>query len=43
MGRKAAEMLIERLETEENDDEEYQEVYSTEIIATNLIERESTR
>ena len=43
MGRKAAEMLIERLETEENEDEEYQEVYSTEIIETNLIERESTK
>ncbi len=42
MGRKAAEMLITRLETEEVDDEEYQEVYSTEIIETNLIEREST-
>ena len=42
MGRKAAEMLITRLETEENEDEDYQEVYSTEIIETNLIEREST-
>ncbi|MBC7641161.1 MAG: LacI family DNA-binding transcriptional regulator [Flavobacterium sp.] len=42
MGQKAAEMLITRLETEENDDEDYQEVYTTEIIETNLIEREST-
>ena len=42
MGRKAAEMLITRLESEENEDEDYQEVYSTEIIETNLIEREST-
>ena len=42
MGRKAAEMLINRLETEENEDEDYQEIYSTEIIETNLIEREST-
>ena len=43
MGQKAAEMLIKRLETEENDDEDYQEVYATEIIETNLIERESTK
>lgn len=42
MGQKAAEMLIARLETEESDDEDYQEVYTTEIIETNLIEREST-
>lgn len=45
MGQKAAEMLIKRLETEEIEhiDEDYQEVYSTEIIETNLIERESTK
>ena len=42
MGQKAANMLIARLETEENEDEDYQEVYATEIIETNLIEREST-
>lgn len=43
MGQKAAEMLIERLQTEENEDDEYQEVYSTEIIETSLILRESTK
>ena len=42
MGQKAANMLIARLETEDNEDEDYQEVYATEIIETNLIEREST-
>jgi LacI family transcriptional regulator len=40
MGKKAAEMLIQRLETEEHEDEE--EIYVTEIIETHLIEREST-
>lgn len=39
MGRKAAEMLIERLETEEEEDERYR----TEVIETNLILRESTK
>ncbi|MGL2992558.1 LacI family DNA-binding transcriptional regulator [Flavobacterium sp. TSSA_36] len=40
MGKKAAEMLIQRLESEEQDTEE--EVFATEIIETHLIEREST-
>lgn len=40
MGRKAAEMLIERLESEE---EEEDERYRTEVIETNLILRESTK
>lgn len=39
MGSKAAEMLIERLETEEEEDERYK----TEVIETNLILRESTK
>ena len=39
MGAKAAKMLIERLETEE---EEEDEKYKTEVIETNLVEREST-
>ena len=39
MGRKAAEMLIERLETEDEEDERYR----TEVIETNLILRESTK
>jgi LacI family transcriptional regulator len=39
MGRKAAEMLIERLETEDEEDERYR----TEVIETNLISRESTK
>ena len=39
MGRKAAEMLINRLELEDEDDEHYR----TEIIETNLIIRESTK
>ena len=43
MGQKSAEMLIKRLESEEIDDEDFEEVYTTEIIETNLIERESTR
>ncbi len=37
MGRKAAKMLIDRLEKEEED-----ELYTTEIIETNLVLREST-
>lgn len=40
MGRRAAEILIQRLESEEKEEEE--EIYTTEIIETNLIEREST-
>ncbi len=40
MGRKAAEMLIERLETEEEQEDER---YRTEVIETNLILRESTK
>ncbi|MGL2987048.1 LacI family DNA-binding transcriptional regulator [Flavobacterium sp. RSSA_27] len=40
MGKKAAEMLIHRLESEEHEEEE--ENYVTEIIETHLIEREST-
>ncbi|WP_445456779.1 LacI family DNA-binding transcriptional regulator [Flavobacterium sp. HNIBRBA15423] len=39
MGRKAAEMLIERLETEDEEEERYR----TEVIETNLISRESTK
>jgi LacI family transcriptional regulator len=42
MGRKAAKMLIDRVEAEEND-EEQEEHYRTEIIETQLIERESTK
>jgi LacI family transcriptional regulator len=38
MGGKAAKMLIERLETEEEDDEHYR----TEVIETHLVQREST-
>ena len=40
MGEKAAKMLIEKLELEE--DENYEEQYRTEIIVTELVEREST-
>ena len=39
MGEKAAVMLIEKLEIEEED---YEEQYKTEVIETELIEREST-
>jgi LacI family transcriptional regulator len=42
MGNKAAKMLIERLEAEHNDDEEENENYTTEVIETHLIQREST-
>jgi LacI family transcriptional regulator len=46
MGNKAAQMLIERLESENEevdfDQEEEQENYTTTIIETHLIEREST-
>ena len=40
MGNKAAKMLIDRLESEHEEEEE--ENYKTEIIETHLIEREST-
>ena len=40
MGRKAAQMLITRLETEETPEEEH---YRTEVIETHFIERDSTR
>jgi LacI family transcriptional regulator len=39
MGGKAAKMLIERLEAEEEDEEQYK----TEVIETELVERESTK
>ncbi|WP_162126500.1 LacI family DNA-binding transcriptional regulator [Flavobacterium phycosphaerae] len=39
MGGKAAKMLIERLETEEDEEEQYR----TEVIETDLVERESTK
>lgn len=39
MGERAAKMLIERLDIEE---EEYEEQYKTEVIETELVEREST-
>ncbi|WP_166922771.1 LacI family DNA-binding transcriptional regulator [Flavobacterium poyangense] len=42
MGNKAAKMLIERLEAEHEDDEEEEENYTTEVIETHLIKREST-
>lgn len=42
MGQKAAKMLIDRLEAEESEFEE-EEAYRTEVIETNLIERESTK
>jgi LacI family transcriptional regulator len=38
MGSKAAKMLIDRLESEEHENENYR----TEVIETHLIEREST-
>lgn len=45
MGAKAAKMLIDRLETEEieNEDGEIEEHYRTEVIETELVERESTK
>lgn len=43
MGRKAAKMLIDRFELEENLDDEIPEHYVTEIIETQLIKRESTK
>ena len=43
MGEKAAKMLLEKLEIEDDqDDEEYQEQYKTEVIETELVERETT-
>ncbi|QSB26989.1 LacI family DNA-binding transcriptional regulator [Flavobacterium sp. CLA17] len=42
MGNKAAKMLIERLEAEHDDDDEENENYTTEVIETHLIKREST-
>lgn len=42
MGNKAAKMLIERLEAEHEDSEEENENYTTEVIETHLIKREST-
>ena len=43
MGQKAAKMLIDRFELEEDLDEETPEHYVTEIIETHLIKRESTK
>lgn len=43
MGRKAATMLIDRLEKEESGEEEEEEHYRTEVIETHLIRRDSTR
>ncbi|WET04800.1 LacI family DNA-binding transcriptional regulator [Flavobacterium sp. YJ01] len=42
MGNKAAKMLIERLEAEHEEEEEENENYTTEVIETHLIKREST-
>lgn len=42
MGNKAAKMLIERLEAEHNEEDEENENYTTEVIETHLIKREST-
>jgi LacI family transcriptional regulator len=42
MGNKAAKMLIDRLEAEHEDDDEENENYTTEVIETHLIKREST-
>ncbi|WP_033959983.1 LacI family DNA-binding transcriptional regulator [Psychroserpens jangbogonensis] len=42
IGEKAADLLINRLELEETDEEE-EEIYETVIIETDLIERESTK
>lgn len=42
MGNKAAKMLINRLESEEEEGDEEEENYRTEVIETHLIEREST-
>ena len=40
MGEIAAKMLIERLES---DEEQEQEIYKTEVVETHLVERESTK
>ena len=40
MGEKAAELLIDKLE---NENEEVEEHYRTVIIETDLVERESTK
>jgi LacI family transcriptional regulator len=40
MGNRAAKMLIDRLEAENEEEED--ENYTTEVIETHLIEREST-
>ncbi len=42
MGNTAAKILIDRLESEEELEEEEEEVYKTVVIETHLIEREST-
>lgn len=42
MGNMAAKILIERLESEHDDDDEQEETYKTVVIETHLIEREST-
>lgn len=42
MGQKAAKMLIDQVEKDYSEDSEIEENYSTEIIETFLIEREST-
>ena len=41
MGNKAAMMLIDRLDIDDDDDE-HEEHYKTEVIETHLVEREST-
>ncbi len=45
MGRKAAEILIKRLEAEEEESHEFEEIenYETQLIETDLILRESTK
>ena len=42
MGKRAAKMLLEKLELEEVEEEDFEEQYKTEVIKTELIEREST-
>ena len=43
MGKRAAKMLLEKLELDEVEDEDFEEQYKTEVIKTELIERESTK
>lgn len=43
MGRKAAAMLIDRLQLEEDESEEHEEHYRTEVIETHLIKRDSSK